>query len=236
MNKLNCGLCGTRSVVLGLPLLLMVMAGSVACGEVEPETARSGQPQEGAEDGKREEGGPAGETPRFGSNSPFSEPYRSPVPRAEKQLWAASWLWAEAPKLVVEKWLSEEPDRDGKFVLIEFWATWCPPCRRSIPVLNEFHRRFKDDLVVIGISHEDEAAVRRMVEPKIEFPHAIDTKARMKKKLSVKGIPHAILIEPGGFVVWEGFPLLEGHELTAEKLAKYIEVGRGGESSTGTRE
>ena len=88
--------------------------------------------------------------------------------------------------------------------------------------------------VVVGIP--DEAAVRRMAEPRIEFPLAIDTKARMKKKLAVMGIPHAILIEPGGFVVWEGFPLLEGHELTAEKLAAYVKVGRGGEPATGTKE
>ena len=42
--------------------------------------------------------------------------------------------------------------QDGKFVLIDFWATWCGPCRRSIPGLNQLHARFKDRLVIIGIS------------------------------------------------------------------------------------
>lgn len=231
MNKLSYRWNGTRAVIPGLPWLLLMMAGPAECGDVERENPQSGQPVAAVEDEKCEEGGGVCETPRFGSNSPFSKPYSSPVPPTEKRIWAASWLWAEAPKLVVEKWLGPEPDRKGKFVLIEFWATWCRPCRLSIPKLNEFHRRFADDLVVIGITDEDEAAVRKMIEPRIEFPLAIDTKARMKDRLSVMGIPHAILIEPGGFVVWEGFPLLEGHELTAEKLAAYIKVGRAEETS-----
>ena len=59
-------------------------------------------------------------------------------------MWAKSFLFAKAPALVVEKWLTDEPATQGKYVLIEFWATWCPPCRKSIPKLNEFHQKFPD--------------------------------------------------------------------------------------------
>jgi len=65
-----------------------------------------------------------------------------------------------------------------------------------------------------------------MVEPKIEFFCGIDTKARVKNKLGVWGIPHVILIEPGGFVIWEGFPLQEGFELTEKTIEKVLEIGR----------
>lgn len=144
---------------------------------------------------------------------------------AGKQLWAKSFLNQKAPELVVEKWLTAQPSTQGKFVLIDFWATWCPPCRESIPELNEIQRKFADKLVVIGISDETEAAVRAMKEPKIEYAVAIDTKKRTKNKVEVTGIPHVVLIDPSGVVRWEGYPLLNGYRLSTkvvgEVIAKY---------------
>jgi len=141
-------------------------------------------------------------------------------------MWATSYRWAKAPKLVVEKWLTDKPELKDKYVLIEFWATWCPPCRRSIPLLNKFHKKYGKELVVIGISEETESAVRKLKKPKVEYFSAIDTKQRMKKEMGVFGIPHVIIVEPGGFVIWEGFPLLKDYELTEEIIEKILAVGR----------
>ena len=146
----------------------------------------------------------------------------SRVRAEEKKLWADSVIDKKAPELVVEKWLGSQPDTKGKWVLIDFWATWCPPCRKAIPELNTFQDKFKDKLVVIGISDEEEAKVREFKNPEIKYNSAIDTQARMKKALNVKGIPHVIVIDPEGVVRWEGFPLLEGHELTAEVMEKLL--------------
>ena len=139
---------------------------------------------------------------------------------AEKKLWAKSVLNQKAPELVVEKWLSEKPSTEGKFVLIDFWATWCGPCRKAIPELNEFQKKYKDKLVVIGISNESPEKVSKLHSPMIEYYSAIDTRATTKKKLEVSGIPHVIILDPEGVVRWEGFPFLQGHELTDAVLAE----------------
>lgn len=144
---------------------------------------------------------------------------------ADKQIWAKSYLGKKAPELIVEKWLTAQPDTKGKFVLIDFWATWCGPCRKAIPELNEFHKKYSDKLVVIGISDESEATVKKMTDPSITYASAIDTKGRTKKTLEVKGIPHVIIMDPEGIVRWEGFPFLDGYELSdavvKDLFAKY---------------
>ena len=144
-----------------------------------------------------------------------------PALAANKQIWAKSFLGQKAPDLVVEKWLSKEPDRKDNFVLIDFWATWCGPCREAIPELNAFHKKFGDKLVVIGISDEPEKKVAKFNKPKIEYFSAIDTKGRTKKALEIKGIPHVLILDPNGIVRWEGFPLLQGYELN-EAVVKEI--------------
>jgi cytochrome c biogenesis protein CcmG/thiol:disulfide interchange protein DsbE len=141
----------------------------------------------------------------------------------KKQLWAKSFLNEKAPELVVEEWISSEPDIKGKFILIDFWATWCGPCIRAIPELNAFHEKFKDDLVVIGISDESKEKINNFKKVKIDYYSAIDTNETLKNIYEVKGIPHCVLIDPDGIVRWEGFPTLKGEELTEKVISKIIE-------------
>lgn len=150
--------------------------------------------------------------------SEFTDSWTMP----EKQLWAKSFLNKKAPELVVEKWLSEKPDTSGKYVLIDFWATWCGPCRKAIPELNDFQKTFQNNLVVIGISDESKRTVKNFKTPKIEYYSAIDTKKRLKSIYGVKGVPHCVLIDPEGIVRWEGFPLLKNYELTKEVLTSIL--------------
>lgn len=141
----------------------------------------------------------------------------------EKKLWAKSFINKKAPEFVVEKWLSNTPDTKEKFILIDFWATWCGPCKRAISDLNSFHHKFKDKLVVIGVSDETKSTVKKMKTPKIEYYSAIDTQKRMKNIFEVRGIPHCVIIDPNGIVVWEGWPHLEGFELTENTISNLLE-------------
>ncbi len=140
----------------------------------------------------------------------------------DKKLWAKSVINQKAPKLQVEKWLTDKPDTKGKFVLIDFWATWCGPCRRAIPELNKFKKEFEKDLIVIGISDETQEKVQSLTNPKIEYYSAIDTERRMYNSIEVQGIPHCILIDPDGIVRWEGYPILTGYELTSKVIEDII--------------
>ena len=146
----------------------------------------------------------------------------SPAFAADKKLWAKSIIGQHAPELKVEEWVTAPPETKGKFVLIDFWATWCPPCREAIPELNGFQKKFRDRLVVIGISEEPKDVIAGFAKPKPEYAFAVDTKGETKKSLEVTGIPHVLLIDPSGIVRWEGFPFLGGHELTEQVVADVI--------------
>ncbi len=151
--------------------------------------------------------------------SPEERPMES---NGGKRIWAKSYLNFVAPLLEVDKWLTDVPDTEGKLVLIEFWGPFCGPCRQSIPDLNKFSKQFKDKLVVIGVAPNSEKSVRDMKEPVIEYYSAIDTSKTYINKFELAGYPHAVLIDTRGVVRWEGFPLLKGHELTAEVIENLI--------------
>jgi thiol-disulfide isomerase/thioredoxin len=149
-------------------------------------------------------------------------------------LWADSVRYKTAteilgePVIEVERWVNAEPKEfAGKFVLIEVWATWCPPCRRSLALLEYYREKYKDDLVVVSICETDEEALKKMEGPTkladIKSPLAVDTHRRFANALGVYGIPHAVLIEPiQGAVLWEGMPTQIGHELSDEKLSRIL--------------
>jgi thiol-disulfide isomerase/thioredoxin len=124
-------------------------------------------------------------------------------------------------QIALEKWLTNPPDTRGKFVLIDFWATWCGPCRRSIPELNAFAAKYKDQLTVIGLSDESEADIRKMTTPHIDYAVGSDTQQRMARSLQITAIPHCILVDPSGIVRYEGNPMYLDDAKLKHFLDKY---------------
>lgn len=118
----------------------------------------------------------------------------------------SSLLDKPAPPLEVEKWVGEkQPALEGKFVLVDFWATWSAPCRKIIPQFNSWQEQYTN-LVVVGLSQQSEDEVAGFNDPKIEFPRAIDTKGRMAKAAGATSVPFVLLIDPKGIVRYQGHP------------------------------
>jgi zinc protease len=112
-------------------------------------------------------------------------------PHIQKDLYAANdYRGEKAPKFVVEDWANGEPTLKGKILLVDFWATWCGPCRGLIPHMNELHEKYKNDIAVIGLSDQKADVISEfLAKTKVDYPMAVDTKAQMKGALDVKSIP-----------------------------------------------
>jgi thiol-disulfide isomerase/thioredoxin len=130
----------------------------------------------------------------------------------------------KAPPLRVTEWVQGKevqfPGDFGKKVyLVKFWATWCPPCSASIPILTEYQKKYSGDLEIVAVTDPDDrgntpTAVRRFVKRKGEemiYTVAIDDKGGTSKAYmaaaGAMGIPHSFLIGRDGTIVWQGSPL-----------------------------
>jgi cytochrome c biogenesis protein CcmG/thiol:disulfide interchange protein DsbE len=106
-------------------------------------------------------------------------------------------------------YLGTAPELKGKPLIVEFWATWCPPCRTSIPHLNELYKKFhKKGLEAVGVTKEDEAVVKAFQKDlPMDYPVGLDKTGKLSTSFGVRGIPHAMLVDKSGKIVWEGHPM-----------------------------
>jgi thiol-disulfide isomerase/thioredoxin len=138
-----------------------------------------------------------------------------------------------APALQVAEWIKGAPvnlaDGKGKNVyVIELWATWCGPCRASIPHLTELQHKYKDkNVTIISVSIEDAKDVKPFVEQKgadMGYTVAVDSDTKTyndyMKPFGQDGIPHAFVVDKDGKIAWHGHPLDGLDEALNRVLAK----------------
>ena len=122
-----------------------------------------------------------------------------------------SYVGKAAPEISAGKWYNTSPlslsKLKGKVVVVEFWATWCGPCVKSIPHLKEIHSKYSSKgVVLVSLSGESAAAVTPFVKDK-GMTYAVGAESETSEKYSVTGIPHAVVVGRDGKVAWEGHPM-----------------------------
>lgn len=91
----------------------------------------------------------------------------------------------------------------GKVILIDFWATWCPPCKKSMPFLNDLrNRRLQDGFEIIGINvdEDSEEAKQFLGNHPLDYQIAFDPSGDCPGKFEVKAMPSAYLVDKSGKV------------------------------------
>ena len=123
-------------------------------------------------------------------------------------LWALD-IGEKAPALTGVTWLKGNAPAAGIPVIVEFWATWCGPCKTSIPHLAKLAQNHAGKLAVVGLSDEDSATVAPfIVSAKMEYNVGLlQDPGRNAWMADVEGIPHAFLVAADGTVLWKGHPM-----------------------------
>ncbi len=92
-------------------------------------------------------------------------------------------------------------DFRGKLVYVDFWASWCRPCKNSFPWMIEMKKKFKDlpfEIIAINLDNDKALAEEFIASQAINFPVAFDPQAETAERYGVEGMPSSYLIDPQG--------------------------------------
>jgi len=115
---------------------------------------------------------------------------------------------------------------DGQVVLFNFWAAWCPPCRREIPAFSEVREFYREDgFEVVGIAIDDEENIRKFLAdlPDVRYPQLIgfNDAVQLGRALGNRtgGLPYSVLVDRGGVIRFA-----KAGELSKAELIERVEA------------
>ncbi len=150
--------------------------------------------------------------PKLVSLTPVTEPYPAPALRFKD-------LNGKQHDLA---------DLKGKLVVVNFWATWCPPCRREMPSLERLNKRLGGrGLVVLAVAAGEDADTVREFLPKLKpapsFPMLVDPDFSVMQSWNMRGLPTTFVIDPAGRVIYSAVGEREfAHETLIKRLLPHL--------------
>lgn len=105
-------------------------------------------------------------------------------------------LQRAGPRLSLEQF-------SGRPLVINFFASWCVPCRREMPVLQSVAQRFDDSVAFLGVDHEDSRtqALELVARTGVTYPTAYDPKGRLAREYDARGLPSTVFVSADGRIV-----------------------------------
>jgi len=94
-------------------------------------------------------------------------------------------------------------EQRGKAVMINFWATWCPPCREEMPAMERLYRRHRErGFVLLAVSVDTDASLVRpfLEQHKLTFPVTLDAKMDLANTYGVRALPSSFLVDRHGYL------------------------------------
>lgn len=131
----------------------------------------------------------------------------------------------EAPEFLLrdmnEK-IKELDDYRGKPIIINFWATWCPPCRDELPSMNRAWKKIKDEgiqMLAINIGEDEEAISSFTKNYPIDFTILLDESSEEISNWSIRGLPTTFVLDPQGHVIYRA---VGGREWDNKKILDMV--------------
>ncbi|MEL7312813.1 MAG: TlpA disulfide reductase family protein [Pseudomonadota bacterium] len=94
----------------------------------------------------------------------------------------------------------------GRLIYLDVWASWCAPCRQSMPILDQWRTEFSQrgfEVVAVNVDEQLPDALKFLRKTPVSYPVLLDPKAKLPRKFSLVGMPTSYLIGPDGVVLYK---------------------------------